>query len=248
MVKFFDLFQSFIIEWYPWVIFFSENLLLQLFLIYTIYLIFTSLNLYYTLLYLFLEITLFGLFLNFYQLELFSGFLWVVEGTVIFIALILLFYLVVEFNLIKLDFQIYKFFNFFGIILASIVMFCSNFFNSSTELYLPQIFYYLELWDDYYEALWNKNMNDFLLLFISYYEINSIEFLLIGLFLLFGSVVCVNLNKLQKSLKLQKLPEFLKIFNLFEDFISFIFLRKQNLHDQTITPVSLRLFRKKKKN
>jgi hypothetical protein len=89
-------------------------------------------------------------------------------------------------------------------------------------------------------------MNDFLLLFISYYSLNSMEFIIIGFFLLIGSVVCVQLNILQKDVKIDKLDSFAKIFDFTTDFINFVFLRKQNLNKQTNSPVSLRIFKKKK--
>merc|ERR1711959_823891 len=57
------------------------------------YLVFVNTNLYYTLLYLFFEIIYIGLYISLLQFELFTGFLWVLEGTIIFIALLLLFHL-----------------------------------------------------------------------------------------------------------------------------------------------------------
>jgi ABC-type multidrug transport system permease subunit len=101
------------------------------------------------------------------------------------------------------------------------------------------------LWDDFYEALFNTNMNDFRVLTIGYYSINSIEFLLIGLILLVGSVVCVNLNKIQKSLRVFKYSSYFNIFNFFKDFLNFTFMRKQNLTNQTLNPSIIIIFKKK---
>lgn len=101
------------------------------------------------------------------------------------------------------------------------------------------------MWDDYYEALFNVNMNDFRALTIGYYSINSIEFIMIGLILLVGSVVCVNLNKLQKSMRVFKYSVYFNIFDYFKDFLNFTFIRKQNLMDQVSTPSSIRIFKKK---
>ncbi len=77
-------------------IFFLENFIIQFFILYLMYLIIVNNNLYYILLYVFIEIVLFGLFICLYQLELFTGFLWVAEFTIIFIAVVLLFYLNVD--------------------------------------------------------------------------------------------------------------------------------------------------------
>jgi len=57
-----------------------------------LFLILNSKNIYYILLYVFLEIFAFGIYLALLQLELFTGFLWVIECTVVFIFLIVLFY------------------------------------------------------------------------------------------------------------------------------------------------------------
>jgi len=88
-------------------------------------------------------------------------------------------------------------------------------------------------------------MNDFRALTIAYYSVNSIEFLLVGLILLVGSLVCVNLNKLQKSIKIFKYSIYFNIFDYFKDFINFTFMRKQNLVHQTLNPASIRIFKKK---
>jgi len=88
-------------------------------------------------------------------------------------------------------------------------------------------------------------MNDFRALTVAYYSVNSVEFLLVGFILLVGSLICVNLNKLQKSIKVFKYSIYFNIFNYFKDFINFTFMRKQNLVDQTLNPASIRVFKKK---
>ncbi len=90
-------------------------------------------------------------------------------------------------------------------------------------------------------------MNDLFGLFISYYYVNSFEFILIGLLLLFISLVCVNLNKFNKNFKLNNYYNLFTLFDFFNDFINFFFLRKQNLVDQEIHPASTRIFKKKHK-
>jgi NADH:ubiquinone oxidoreductase subunit 6 (subunit J) len=81
------------LSWWPWATFWNDIWFLQFFIIYTLYLVFINTNLYYTLLYLFFEILYIGLYLSLLQFELFTGFLWVLEGTIVFIALLLLFHL-----------------------------------------------------------------------------------------------------------------------------------------------------------
>lgn len=217
---------------------------MQLLLVYVLYLIFSTLNIYFILLYLFVEIFLFGIFISIIQMELFTGFLWVVECTVIFIALLLLFYLNVEGNQLRFNLKSYRL-NFVFLVFI-IFMLSNNFlFLGNYEFYVPIVFNNIDLWDDFYESLYNVNMNDFRALTVGYYSINSIEFLLIGLILLVGSLVCVNLNKLQKSMKIFKYSIYFNMFDYFKDFINFTFMRKQNLVDQNNTLSSIRIFKKK---
>jgi len=230
--------------WWPWLTFFSETWFLQLLMVYLLYLMFSTLNIYYVLLYLFVQIFLFGLFISVIQMELFSGFLWVAECTIIFIALLLLFYLNVEGTQIRFNLRSYRVY--FVFLLFIIFFLFNNFlFISNNEFYLPMIFNSIDLWDDYYEALFNTNMNDFRALTIGYYSINSIEFLMVGLILLVGSVVCVNLNRLQKSIRIFKYSVYFNIFDYFKDFLNFTFMRKQNLMDQNSIPAGIRMFKKK---
>jgi hypothetical protein len=206
---------------------------------------FSALNVYYVLLYMFLEIFFFGIFISIYQMELFTGFLWVAEGTVVFISLLLLFYLNVEGNQVRLDLKIFRLYYSFGLFVIFMLFMCFSYGNEF-ELYVPLAFNFIDVWDDFYEALANTNSNDFMMLTISYYSLNSVEFILIGILLLVGSVVCVNLNKMQKSLKVQKYSNTLDVFDFFKDFVNYVFMRKQNLVDQTLNPASVRIFKKKK--
>jgi CDP-diglyceride synthetase len=76
--------------------FYLDVILLQFIIFYTFYLLYSASNIYYVLVYLFLQILYFGLILSLLQLELFTGFLWVTELTILFIFLILCFYLNAE--------------------------------------------------------------------------------------------------------------------------------------------------------
>ena len=88
-------------------------------------------------------------------------------------------------------------------------------------------------------------MNDLFGFYISYYTINSVEFIFIGFLLLLGSVICVNLYQINRSSRTNNVSNSLSLFNFFQDFSSFFFLRKQNLIKQGNTKSSLKVFKKK---
>lgn len=101
------------------------------------------------------------------------------------------------------------------------------------------------LLDNYYEALFNPIMNDLFGFSISYYLLNAVEFVFVGFLLLLGSVVCVNLYQFNKNVRVQSYNNFLTIFNFFNDFTSFFFLRRQNLIKQGNTKSTLKMYKKK---
>lgn len=107
--------------------------------------------------------------------------------------------------------------------------------------YLNDIFYY----DDFYEALTNTNINDFVSFLISYYMINSFNLILLGFIILIISIVCVNLNKFTKITRVQHTSEFLNIFDFFKSIVAFNIIRQQNLVDQEASTPSSRIFKKK---
>lgn len=161
-----------------------------------------------------------------------------------FVATLLLFYLNNSGNFTKLNLSLLKFFilgGIFGILALglNLVIFSEN------EFFIPYELNINDLWDDFYEALNNSLMNDAIGLMISYYTVNSLEFVLIGLILLIGSLIVVNLNKLNKNVKYPKYNSFLEIFNFFKNWINSFFVRKQNLTDQEMAYASTRSFGKK---
>lgn len=91
-------------------VFFLENIILQIIILYTVYLLFYTNNTYYILMYTLIIFIFFGIFLCMYQAELYTGFLWVTEFSVIFISIVLLFYLNVNNKLIKYTNNIETFF------------------------------------------------------------------------------------------------------------------------------------------
>nr|YP_010632211.1 ymf62 [Cryptocaryon irritans]WBP62327.1 ymf62 [Cryptocaryon irritans] len=245
LVTYFVNFLSLFLIWWPWISFFSDSWFLQFSILYTFYLFLNSKNLYYILLYLFIEVFYFGLFISIYQMELFTGFLWVTECTVIFISLLLLFYLNSKGNFYKLDLNFYKYNYIFFI---NIIIFFFYSFSGDLENFNYLNLSIIELWDNYYEAYFNTNTNDFMGLLLSYYFFNCFEFFLLGFILLIGSVICVNLFKLNNIIKLQKYDNLFTLFDFFKDSVSFFFLRKQNILNQQIVYPSTRIFKKEYKN
>lgn len=230
--------------YFPFINFLNDFFMLQFCIVYLLYNIYYTNNLYFILFYIFILFFLIGLFIALYNLELFTAFLWLTECVIVFISVLFLFYLNVYGNIYKVNMRIYSFkylniyFGFF--LLTSFLVYYFelessflNEFNSSLN------------WDNYYESLFNQKMNDFYGLYISYYVINSLEFILLGLLLLFVSLVCVNLNKFNKNFKLNNYYNLFTIFDFFFDFINFFFLRKQNLVDQENSSSSTRIFKKK---
>ena len=90
-----------------------------------------------------------------------------------------------------------------------------------------------------------SNSNDLFGFSIVYYNINGVEFIFIGLLLLIGSVICVNLYQMNKNVRTQTYQNYLNVFNFFTDFTSFFFLRKQNLIKQGNNKASTKVFKKK---
>lgn len=220
----------------------TQNLIPQLFLLYTTYLLIKSKNIFYSLLYVFIQLLFLGIFIAFYQMEFYTGFLWVAEFSVVLVFLILLIYLntdgYLKYNYMLVNIRFYSY----------ILLFLLVFFSIKTQTFnLPMdfLFDYVSLWDDYYEALNNTLVNDFNGLFNSFYVLNSFEFLLFGLLLLFGTFLCVGMYKTIFTAKLIPYSRFFSIFNFFNLKINYNFIRQQNLHTQTSTPAVNRVIKKK---
>ena len=235
-------YSNLFLYWWPWISFSTDVFILQFFIFYLLYLILNTKNIYYTLLYIFIQFFIFGIYLGLMQLELFTGFLWVIECTVIFIFLIILFY--VNFKGYINDFysKIY-FFNKYVYILVFFLINLIYFYDFENYIWEElNMFYY---WDDFYESIINSNMNDFSVLLLSYYTINSLEFIIMGIILLIGSIVCVNLHKINRNKRVQSYDNFFSFFNFFKDSVNFVFTRRQNLHNQNIYTPSSKIFKKK---
>ena len=117
-------------------------------------------------------------------------------------------------------------------------------YNYAKESDLCYVFF-LNNNDDYYEALHNTRSNDLFSLKNGYYLINNLEFLFVGILLLYASIVCINVYKLKCNFKLNNYGSFLNFFDIIGDFVNFSFLRKQNLIDQNYILSAIRFFGKK---
>ena len=247
MLDWLNYLNSFILFWWPWINLINEVFFIQFLLVYILYIIYSTNNFYFVLFYIFIYFIYIGIFLSLYNLELFTAFLWLTECVIVFVSVLLLFYINVYGNLNKNN-NIINSFKYYNIYLIFFIFILVLSIPSNFENYIfifNNIYYY---WDNYYEALYNNKMNDLFGLYISYYYINSFELLILGFILLIASLVCVNINKFNRQIKSNNYQSFLSLFDFFEDFSKFFFLRKQNLTDQNLSNPSTRIFKKKNKN
>jgi hypothetical protein len=64
--------------------------------------------------------------------------------------------------------------------------------------------------------------------------LNTLVFLLIGLILFFGSIVCVLLFRLIKVVKFNNVNNFFDTLSYSQSFLYSIFMRKQDMFDQNL--------------
>jgi hypothetical protein len=234
---------GFFSSWSYWTAFTLEVILLQFIILYLLTLIYTSKNIYYSLLYTTLLFFFFGIYLAFWQLDIYTGFLWLLELTIIFVFLLVLFYLNFKGfvgSVEDKDQYTYKY------IVVLLFLCINSLFISDFELsFYEEVSVIYVGWENYYEALLNHGMNDFSAFLLSYYDFNALEFIIIGTILFFGSMVCVNLYKVNKDITTENTLSFASIFNVCKDQISFNFLRKQNMFSQNLTSPSTRVVNKK---
>lgn len=173
-------------------------------------------------------------------MELFTGFLYVIEITVVFMLLLVLFYLNFKGSTpaTKSSYR-YLYFIFSSVILLIPMIY------SEKESYLHQAFNSIDLWDNYYDSLYNLAMNDFIGLYISYYFINSYEFILIGWMLFLGSILCITVFNLVGAAKSTNHNLLKKFMSFFFSSLDFYFLRKQNLVNQSNAQPGIRVIKNK---
>ena len=198
-INFFYTIQLLINQWWPWVSLWDDIFLIQFFIVTTFFYIFFYNNIYYVLLYTFINFFLIGIYLSIFQIELFTAFLWLVEFSVLFVFLLLLFFLNIKGVYTYTTSYTYNYiFALFILIYFILINYTSD---SDTSILIDMGFY--GLIDNYYEALCNNVSNDLFGFSISYYLVNGVEFILIGFLLLIGSVICVNLYQFNKSVRVQ---------------------------------------------
>lgn len=227
--------------WFPWLNFYSENIILQL-LWFISFLLFISANtLYYSASYMLLIIIINGVFLAYYNLEVLTGFLLVVELTVFFI--IILFLLALNFDG-KLSNKIEKIIYYcFSLIFIYLFFFYS--FSKPVSLEFLNANYYL---DNYYHDINDDIMNDLFGLYLSYYDFNGVLFFIFSLLIFITSISTINLFKIIKIKTQEHLLTFQYIFDFFKDLLMFNFLRKQNMGRQVRRKASTRFVHTKRKN
>jgi len=227
-----------------WEYFLSDVWFIQISILYVMYVVYTANNYYLTLFYFLICFFYYGFFLCFYQLDFFVGFLWLTECLVVFVFMLLLFYLSNSGNFNKFKQNLLIFFHFSGVL--SLLLFSTNFIIfSETEWFLPMEFSIVEIWDDFYEMWNNSVMNDAVGLMISYYLINSFEFICITVILLVGSLIVVNLNQIFKKIQYPLYNSFLEVLFFLREWLKSFFLRKQNLTDQENVRANTRQFYRK---
>lgn len=227
--NFVDQLYNFTNIWWPWLFIFNLSYFVQVVLLYLYINMYNYNNIYYILLYVFLSFFFVGVYLSLLQLDLFTAFLWLLECSVIFVFLLLLFFL----NVVGVFIQNKK--NYFILVFSFSILYylvLIDFFQEQ-DVYLSINSYQNNLLDNFYEVLFNFLLNDLYGFSISYYTINFVEFIIVGFLLLLGSVVCVNLNLIGKTISSQNHCNFLMTFKFFQNLMPFFFLRRQNLVNQS---------------
>lgn len=222
--------------WTPWTYFFVECALIQLGLLISLFFFNQARTLFYSAVYMFIIFIWLGIFLAYYNVELFTGFLWVVELTVIFIIILFLFF----FNFSgELRTSNFFFFQFLAIFL--LFFFFDESFAKSSLLNFNLFF------DDFFEARTSPIMNDIHALFLSYYTFNGFLLVVFGVLVFLASIVCINILKASKAGLTEAVVDFLSIYNFFTELLNFEFLRKQSLFFQNLRKPTSRLVKKSSK-
>jgi hypothetical protein len=233
--------QVLINQWWPWIVLWDDIFYIQFFIICTYTYIYVYKNIFQILVYVFINFFLTGIYLSIFQIDLFTAFLWLIECSVLFVFLLLLFYLNIKCTYGYTSNQNQNYLVALYIFVYFILL---NVYSNSDNFCVVIINFYNTV-DNYYEALYNNITNDLFGFSISYYLLNSIEFILIGFLLLVGSVVCVNLYAINKGIRAQVYTNYLSVFNFFTDFVNFSFIKKQNLIKQGNSKASSTVFSKK---
>ena len=198
-------------------------------------------TLYYATVYMFLFILLNGIFLAYYNLEVLTGFLLVIEFTAFFIIILFLLALNFENLLPNTDKTLTTYVSI--LFIAYLFFFFS--FSKFARMELLNASYY---WDDYYADLQDDIMNDVFSLYLSYYSFNGFLFFLFALLIFIATLTCVNFFKILRVKTQEHLVTLQYVYNFFQDLLNFEFLRRQNLTNQSRRKPVTRLVRSRPKN
>lgn len=173
-----------------------------------------------------------GVFLCFYNVELFTGFLWVVELTVVFIIILFLFFFNFSGELKNSRFFFFRF-------IAVIFFF---FFDDVSSM--PELLNFNFFFDDFYESKTYLGLNDICSLFLSYYAFNGFLLFVFGFLIFLTSIICVGVLRAARGGLVLAAADSLAVYSFFRDLLNFEFLRKQNLFYQNLRKPTTRLVKK----
>ncbi len=222
-----------VVSWTPWTSFFSECAAIQLGLLFSLFFFNQSKTLFYSVIYMSLIFLWLGVFLSYYNLELFTGFLFVIELTVIFIIILFLFFFNFSGELRNSRVFFYKF----------VIIFFSFFFFDEFSAKL-QLLNFNFFFDNFYESQAVCIVNDLHSLFLSYYFFNGFLLFIFGFLVFLTSIICVNLLRASKVSAVAAASAALRIYDFFYDLLSFEFLRKQNLFFQNLRRPNSRIIKR----
>jgi hypothetical protein len=212
--------------------------ILQLILFYLVYSYIKTKNTMYLLYKLFNINLILGYLLLFFKVDVFVVFLWLIELTMIFVSLILYLFLNTKNNwFFKYDSNLNYFY--ILVLLLMSVLFLYKKYNSNILVNYNII--YISI--NYYESLYNQQLNDLLFLFISFYILNYIEFIIFGLLLLYGSILCYNIYLIYLNKVYESKSENLSLFSKYNSVFNIYFLRKQDLFFQSYRFLNIKFFK-----
>lgn len=214
-----------IISWFPWLNFYTEDVLMQNIFVITFLIFLKSRNSYYLLSYFLIIVFNWSIIIANYNLEVLTGFILVVELTAFLVLLLFLLSINYEgkFNNNKNSLFVGWFLSFVFFSLFFFLHFRPFFFKALNPI---------SYWDDYYEALNNLSMNDLTGLYLFYYSSHIPLFIVFTFLIFIASLICVNIGVIAKVQVKQSLQPLKDIFNFMKDLISFDFRRTQKTHHQ----------------
>ncbi len=230
--------------WFPWSSFLNYLTIFGVLYLLIFLSIYNTENTYYLTLYTIFLVFMFAITLVLLDLDIFAGFLLLIESVVILMLFFLIIYISPNISNSK-NLQRWRTVSLIVVILGAPSVFSyhtlgNDFFHSfSVSVYFL---------DEFYEAFSDFTGNDLTGLYTSLYLTNSILLVIIGFLLLIASVICVVLVSFFTGYRNFNMNIFLDLINVAKTCYSFIFLRKQNLSKQGRAAPSTRVVNKKTSN